>query len=83
MFLSATLIMMPIVMVLLLINAINGVVTRSSPQLNLFSFAFPVTLLSVFVLLYFSASTMGESSVSLIDGSLAAMRTMIEGLVNG
>ena len=83
MFLSATLIMMPIVMVLLLINAINGVVTRSSPQLNLFSFAFPVTLLSVFVLLYFSASKMGDSSVSLIDGSLAAMQTMIEDLVNG
>ena len=83
MFLSATIIMFPIAMILLLVNVINGIITRSAPQLNLFSFAFPVTMLTVFVLLYFSASAMGHSAMSLIDGGLNAMRDLIEGLRYG
>tara|TARA_B100001057_G_scaffold196843_1_gene197605 strand:+ start:1099 stop:1920 length:822 start_codon:yes stop_codon:yes gene_type:complete len=83
MFLSATIIMFPIAMILLLVNVINGIITRSAPQLNLFSFAFPVTMLTVFVLLYFSASAMGHSAISLIDGGLNAMRDLIGGLRYG
>ena len=48
MFLAASIIMLPIVIIMLLINLAVGVITRSSPQLNLFSFAFPISLLAIF-----------------------------------
>ena len=48
MFVAASIIMLPIAVVMLLINLAVGVITRSSPQLNLFSFAFPMSLLAIF-----------------------------------
>ncbi len=52
MFFAAALIMLPIIVVMLLMNLSAGVITRSAPTLNLFSFVFPMNLLAVFVLLY-------------------------------
>ena len=50
MFYTGGLIMLPVVGALLLMaNIAIGVITRSSPQLNMFSFAFPVTLLLHFL----------------------------------
>jgi flagellar biosynthetic protein FliR len=57
MFMVASLIMMPIGITLLLVNLAIGVMTRSAPQLNLFSFGFPITLLGVFLLLYLSVDS--------------------------
>ena len=54
MFYTGGLIMLPVVGALLLTNIAIGVITRSSPQLNMFSFAFPVTLLLAFFVLYLS-----------------------------
>ena len=54
MFVAASIIMLPIAVVMLLINLAVGVITRSSPQLNLFSFAFPMSLLAIFILFYLS-----------------------------
>ncbi|MDG2473935.1 MAG: flagellar biosynthetic protein FliR, partial [Paracoccaceae bacterium] len=42
MFSTAAVIMLPFAVVLLLINVSIGVITRSAPTLNIFSFAFPV-----------------------------------------
>jgi flagellar biosynthetic protein FliR len=61
MFMVASLIMMPIGITLLLVNLAIGVMTRSAPQLNLFSFGFPITLLGVFVLLYLSVDSIAFS----------------------
>ena len=83
MFLAATIIMLPIALVLLLINVTIGIITRSAPQLNLFSFGFPISLLAVFILLYFSASALGGSAQSLIESALTAMRVLIGGLGDG
>ena len=83
MFLAATIIMLPVTLVLLLINVTIGIITRSAPQLNLFSFGFPISLLAVFVLLYFSAGALGDSAESLIEGSMTAMRNLIGDLGNG
>ena len=52
MFYLAALIMLPVVGGLLLIQCSIGVITRSAPSLNLFSFGFPITLISVFIFLY-------------------------------
>jgi flagellar biosynthetic protein FliR len=83
MFLSAAIIMLPIAMVLLLINVTVGIISRSAPTLNLFSFGFPITLISVFILLYFSAGSFGTASQELIDSGLEYVQTMIRGLANG
>ena len=45
----AALISLPIVGGLLLIQCSIGIITRSAPSLNLFSFGFPIALISVFV----------------------------------
>ncbi len=77
MFLSATIIMLPISMALVLINLAIGIITRSAPQLNLFSFGFPITLLAVFFILYFSVGPLAESARSLIGSALQSLQTML------
>ena len=83
MFLSAAIIMLPIAMVLLMINVTVGIISRSAPTLNLFSFGFPITLLSVFILLYVSVGAFGASSQNLIDSGLFYVQTMIGDLADG
>jgi flagellar biosynthetic protein FliR len=83
MFMSAAIIMIPIAMVLLMINVTVGIITRSAPTLNLFSFGFPITLITVFVLLFVSAGAFGVSSQSLIDSGLSYVQTMIGDLASG
>ncbi len=83
MFLSATIIMMPIAMVLLMINVTVGIISRSAPTLNLFSFGFPITLIAVFVLLFVSAEAFGHSARDLVDSGLAYVQAMIGGLASG
>ena len=52
MFYLAALISLPIVGGLLLIQCSIGIITRSAPSLNLFSFGFPIALIGVFIFLY-------------------------------
>tara|TARA_B100000780_G_scaffold33730_1_gene21100 strand:- start:48 stop:863 length:816 start_codon:yes stop_codon:yes gene_type:complete len=47
----AALISLPVVGGLLMIQCSIGIITRSAPSLNLFSFGFPITLISVFIFL--------------------------------
>jgi len=61
MFFAAALLMLPVIIVMLLINLSAGVITRSAPQLNLFSFIFPVNMMAVFVLLYLCVDVFGHA----------------------
>ncbi len=70
MFLNASIIMLPVVLVVLLINVAIGIITRSAPQLNLFSFGFPITMLGTFVVLYLSISNLGFAFSDLIDSMI-------------
>ena len=83
MFLNASVIMLPVVLVVLLINVAIGIITRSAPQLNLFSFGFPITMLGTFIILYFSISNLGFAFSDLIDSSLDHLMTTIQSLENG
>ena len=83
MFVAATVIMLPIAMVLLMINVAIGIITKSAPQLNLFSFGFPISLLAVFFLLYLSTGGLGDSFVQLIDDALANLQSMITEMPGG
>lgn len=52
MFALGAAVMLPVVSVLLLLNLAVGVLTRSAPTINIFSFGFPVTMTVTLVLLY-------------------------------
>lgn len=67
MFTIASQLMLPVVSILLLANITVGVVTRSAPQLNLFSFGFPLTILTCFVALYVSTTPFASGISELIE----------------
>ena len=67
MFSVASMLSLPVVSVLLLANVTVGVVTRSAPQLNLFSFGFPLTILTCFFALYFATTPLGFAIRDMLD----------------
>ncbi len=83
MFLLAAKIMLPVASVLVLINIAIGVITRSAPQLNIFSFGFPITMLAAFTLLYFNTPSLAAAFSDLIDFATGALEEMIRGLPRG
>ena len=83
MFIAASLIMLPVVGIILMINVSAGIMTRSAPQLNLFSFVFPVTILSAFVILYFSTGTMALAFSDLIFSTIEALEDLMIGISDG
>ena len=51
MFKFGALVMLPVVVGITLLNVVIGIVTRSAPTLNLFSFGFPITMLFAFFIM--------------------------------
>ena len=76
MFYAGGLIMLPVVGALLMANIAIGIITRSAPQLNMFSFAFPVTLILAFVVLYLSTQTIGNAFAELTKNSLESVEKL-------
>lgn len=83
MFSAATVIMLPFAVVLLLINLSIGVITRSAPTLNLFSFAFPITMLSVFFIVHVAMPSIATGLAKLATDAIFAMQDMLESMING
>ncbi len=83
MFVAASIIMLPIAFVMLLINLAVGVITRSSPQLNLFSFAFPMSLLSIFILFYLSVDSMSHALKDLGISAMENLHLVMEAMSHG
>lgn len=83
MFLNASIIMLPIVIIILLINVSIGIITRAAPQLNLFSFGFPMTMLGTFFVLYMSIGNFGFAFSDLVNTSLDHLMSTLESLANG
>lgn len=83
MFLAGFKLMMPVVSVLLLVNTVVGVITRSAPQLNIFSFGFPMTLMATVVLLFFSVPSLGAAMSDVLEDALNMLDAMIGGAANG
>ena len=75
--------MMPVVSVLLLVNVLIGVITRSAPQMNIFSFGFPMTLTMTVVLLFFGAPVLGKACEWVLGSSLELMEHMFREMANG
>lgn len=83
MFLLGMQLMLPAVSVLLLVNVVVGVLTRSAPQLNIFSFGFPVTLMAAIVLLLTGAPTLGVALSDLGLSANEALAAMLGALTDG
>lgn len=64
-------IMLPVVSVLLLVNFVIGVITRSAPALNLFSFGFPLTMTATLLLLWLTVPGMAAALERLVETALA------------
>ena len=83
MFLAATIIMLPIAITMLLINLAIGVITRSAPQLNLFSFGFPISMLAVFVVLYMSIGVISFAMQDLVRSTIDNFQLVMGAMTYG
>ena len=81
MFKFGALIMLPVVVGITLLNVVIGIVTRSAPTLNLFSFGFPITMIFAFFLLYVCSITIGSNFSNLTNVAIDFIYRLVEGLI--
>lgn len=77
MFAFAARLMMPLVSILLIVNIVIGLITRSAPQLNIFSFGFPLTMSTTVVLLLITVPAQAPVFTNLVGDALDAVETML------
>ena len=82
-FRTAVMIVLPIVSILFFMNVGIGFITKSAPQLNLFSFGFPMTILGTFFALYFSVDALQFVFKELIDEAIGFIKIVLGDLGNG
>ena len=80
---NAVIIVLPIVSILFFMNIGIGFITKSAPQLNLFSFGFPMTILGTFFALYFSVDALQFVFAELIDEAIGIVKTVLGDLGDG
>ena len=83
MFFAATIIMLPLTAFLMAINLVIGVITRSAPQLNLFSFGFPISMIGIFVLLYLWVDVLGGAMDDLSHSAAENIQLVLGTMING
>ena len=83
MFFAATIIMLPLTAFLMAINLVIGVITRSAPQLNLFSFGFPISMIGIFVLLYLWVDVLGGAMDDLSHAAAENIKLVLGTMING
>ena len=76
-FKSAAIIVLPVVIVLLFVNIAIGFITKSAPQLNLFSFGFPMTLIGAFLILFYSVDAIAFAFKDLIQEILDLVMSLL------
>jgi len=74
---------LPLTAFLLAINLAIGVITRSAPQLNLFSFGFPISMLGIFVLLYLWVDVLGGAMDDLSRSAIENVQLVLGAMTNG
>tara|TARA_B110000444_G_C18715726_1_gene535930 strand:- start:55 stop:900 length:846 start_codon:yes stop_codon:yes gene_type:complete len=79
----AAVIAMPIVIVLLFVNIANGVVAKSAPQLNLFSFGFPMMMIGSFIILFYSVDAIAFVFKDLIQEMIDLIMSIIVDQTDG
>jgi flagellar biosynthesis protein FliR len=77
MFSAALVIALPLFTSLLIVNISFGVMSRSAPQMNIFSVGFPITLLFGLLLIWFSLANFLPVFESLIEEGIAMVQTLV------
>lgn len=70
-------VMLPVVSVLLLLNIVIGILTRSAPQLNVFSFGFPVTMSATMLLIFLFAPQLVGAFETIVGTGLGLVADMM------
>jgi flagellar biosynthetic protein FliR len=79
-FATGFLLSLPVLAVLLVSNTALGVLTRASPQLNLFAIGFPITMTAGFLTLMLLMTHFGPVVRSLFERSFEAVPVLLEAL---
>ena len=82
-FRTAVMIVLPIVSILFFMNLGVGFITKSAPQLNLFSFGFPMTILGTFFALYFSVDALQFVFGELIAEAIGIVKAVLASIDHG
>jgi flagellar biosynthetic protein FliR len=69
---------LPIVATLLITNLALGILTKSSPQLNIFGIGFPITLCVGFVVIMLMLPTMAAPYQYILEQGMATSKTMLK-----
>lgn len=83
MYLLAAQFMLPVVALLLIVNIVIGVITKAAPQMNIFSFGFPLMLLAALFLLFLMLPAIGGQFARLIPEAVSLIDQMIGAARNG
>lgn len=76
MFSAALLITLPMFTSLMIVNMSFGVMSRSAPQLNVFTVGFPITLLFGFILMWFTLANFLPVYFEVMEEGISTLRTL-------
>ncbi len=76
-FKGAVIMALPVVVSLLLISMIMGVITRATPQMNIFAVGFSISIIGGFVVIFLTLYSVGDQMTALIGQSLEFMGTVV------
>jgi len=76
-FKGALMVALPVVISLLLINMVMGVITRATPQMNIFAVGFAITIVGGFVLMFATLHVFAEQFQLLLEQTLPFMTDLI------
>lgn len=77
MFKEAVLVALPAIASLLIVSLSFGIMTKVSPQLNIFSLGFPLTLLAGIILLRLTLTGVGDQIVDSLDIGMQLLHRMV------
>ncbi len=77
-FSAALLIALPLFTSLMIVNMSFGVMSRSAPQMNVFSVGFPITLIFGLALMWFSLGNFLPAFFQILDEGIGAVRNLVE-----
>ena len=76
MFSAALLITLPLFTSLMIVNMSFGVMSRSAPQLNVFTVGFPITLIFGFILMWFTLANFLPVYFEVMEEGISTLRTL-------
>jgi len=79
MFSGAVMIALPAIISLLMISVVMGVITKSTPQMNVFSVGFAISIIAGFIIILVTLSTAFPQMANLFGEGFMLMRDMLKG----